>query len=355
MMPNPPRPAAPFATVVRLPHQWFVATRSSALHRRPVRTHLQGLPVVLFRGPDGRATALLDRCPHRNVPLSEGRVLQDGTLQCRYHGWCFDGSGACRAIPGRPGESDTPARRVPGFAVCEQDGFVWLWASPDEEPVGEPYRFPHLDARGYTHVRRSFEVASTLHAMIENTLDVPHTAFLHGGLFRNAGGAPPLEVVVRAGPTSVSAEYLGEPVPGGVLGRLLAPRGGVVAHVDRFLLPSIVQVEYRLGSSHLVTTSALTPLADFRTAVHTLGSFRLPVPGALLRPLVTPIAEHVFRQDAAMLRLQTESLQTFGTEHFASTELDAIGPAALKLLRQAAQGSVDPEGPVIERRFTLRL
>lgn len=344
-----------FSTVVRLPRQWFIAATTRALGKRPLRTRLQGLPVVLFRGSEGKAAALLDRCPHRNVPLSAGRVIGDGTLQCSYHGWCFDSAGACRAIPGQEGETDTPARRVPSFEARELDGFVWLWAKPDEVPTGEPFRFPHLGTPGYTHVRRSFEVESTLHAMIENTLDVPHTAFLHGGLFRNPGGAPPLEVVVRSGPISVSAEYLGEPVPGGVLGRLLAPKGGVVEHVDRFLLPSIVQVEYRLGRSHLVTTSALTPLEDFRTAVHTLGSFRLPVPGSLVRPFVTPIAEHIFKQDAAMLKLQTNTLRDFGAEHFVSTGLDAIGPAALKLLRKAAAGPVDDEGPVLERRFTLRL
>jgi len=351
----PPGPSRSFSTVVHLPDQWFVALASRALKTRPVHTRLQGLPVVLFRGVDGKAAALLDRCPHRNVPLSDGRVLPDGTLQCRYHGWCFDTGGACRAIPGREGESDTPARRVPGFAVREQDGFVWLWATPDATPVGEPFRFPHLDARGYTHVRRSNEVESTLHAMIENTLDVPHTAFLHGGLFRSPGGAPPLEVVVRSGPREVSAEFLGEPVPAGVLGRLLAPKGGVVEHVDRFLLPSIVQVEYRLGTSHLVTTSALTPLEDFRTAVHTLVSFRLPIPGAMIRPFVTPVAERVFKQDAVMLARQTRTIRESGGEHFVSTELDAIGPAALKLLRKAATGAVDPGGPVTERRFTLRL
>ena len=74
-----------------------------------------------------------------------------------------------------------------------------------------------------------------LHAALENTLDVPHTAFLHGGLFR--GGRPPvdIEVVVRHTADGVEAEYLGEPRPPGLAGRILAPEGGVVTHVDRFL------------------------------------------------------------------------------------------------------------------------
>ena len=37
----------------------------------------------------GAPGALLDRCPHRSVPLSFGKVA-DGRLQCGYHGWAFD-------------------------------------------------------------------------------------------------------------------------------------------------------------------------------------------------------------------------------------------------------------------------
>lgn len=36
---------------------------------------------------------------YRLVPLSEGRVEADGTLQCAYHGWRFDAEGTCTTIP----------------------------------------------------------------------------------------------------------------------------------------------------------------------------------------------------------------------------------------------------------------
>ncbi|VAI83220.1 unnamed protein product [Triticum turgidum subsp. durum] len=43
-----------------------------------------------------------DACPHRLAPLSEGRIDDKGRLQCVYHGWCFDGRGACKFIPQAP-------------------------------------------------------------------------------------------------------------------------------------------------------------------------------------------------------------------------------------------------------------
>ena len=43
---------------------------------------------------DGSVAALEDRCCHRAAPLSRG-VLEDGVVQCGYHGLEFDAAGAC--------------------------------------------------------------------------------------------------------------------------------------------------------------------------------------------------------------------------------------------------------------------
>jgi phenylpropionate dioxygenase-like ring-hydroxylating dioxygenase large terminal subunit len=353
-------PAAPFATVVRLPEQWFILCRSSELGRRPLARVLQGTPLALFRDGEGKARALLDRCPHRNVPLSNGKVAEGGWLECGYHGWCFDGAGACRKVPGLQGEPEASTRRVPAYATREQDGFVWVYSTADAAPAREPFRFPHLATPGYSSVFRRYRVAASVHALVENALDVPHTAYLHGGLFRTSKKSNPIEVVVRTRPDSVEAEYLGEPAPRGLIGKVLAPGGGVVTHFDRFLMPSVAQVEYRLGeTSHLYSTAAHTPVGDFDTEVWAVVTFRLPVPGWLVKPFVTPVVERIFAQDARMLAQQTRTLQAFGAEQYANTELDAIGPGALRLMRKAAQGGapeVDAEAAekVEERRFTMR-
>ena len=55
---------------------------------------------------DGTAVALEDRCCHRALPLSMGRVIGD-RLQCGYHGLEFDTTGACVAVPGQYHEIDT--------------------------------------------------------------------------------------------------------------------------------------------------------------------------------------------------------------------------------------------------------
>lgn len=347
----------PKTSVVKLPDAWFIACRARELKAgKPMPFTLQGTPLVLFRTVEGRPAALLDRCPHRNVPLSLGRVTKEGQLECAYHGWRFDGSGACRAVPGLVTEQDVAlkSRAAESYPAEESDGFIWVYSTPGPKPSTGPFRFPHLDDDRYSTVRRDFTVTSTMHAVIENTLDVPHTAFLHGGLFRTAEKKNEIEVVVRRHATHAEAEYLGEPAPKGLAGRLLAPQGGVVTHFDRFLLPSIAQVEYRLGEkSHLVTTSAMTPLDDYLTRVWAVVTFRLPIPHFLVRPFITPVAERIFQQDAVILRAQTDVIKKFGTERYTSTELDVLGHEIWRLMEQHAHHQAPPT-EVKEHRVKMR-
>ena len=342
------------ASVVKLPDAWFIACTSAALKARPLAITLQGTPLVLFRAVGGAPAALLDRCPHRNLPLSMGKVVDD-QLQCSYHGWCFDGAGQCRKVPGlvEEGEVGLKSRAAEAYAAREQEGYVWVYSTPGAEPQGHPYRFPHLADEGYSTVRREFTVDATVHAVVENALDVPHTAFLHGGLFRTAEKKNEIEVVVRRFATHAEAEYLGEPRPRGIAGRLLAPGGGVVQHFDRFLLPSTAQVEYRLGpDSHLLSTSLMTPVSDFVTRVFAAVTFKLPLPAWLVKPFLTPIALRIFAQDAVVLKEQTEAIRRFGGERFTSTELDVLGHEVWRLLKQASTGA--PPSAPHEHRVKMR-
>jgi phenylpropionate dioxygenase-like ring-hydroxylating dioxygenase large terminal subunit len=90
-----PPPTKAHVSVARPARWWYVACRSTALRRRPLARRLLGMPLVLFRDAGGQPAALLDRCPHRNLPLSLGRVLASGRLECAYHGWQLDASGRC--------------------------------------------------------------------------------------------------------------------------------------------------------------------------------------------------------------------------------------------------------------------
>ena len=267
-------------SAVNVSAAWYVACLSTTLKKDPlpVATVL-GTPMVLFRDGAGLPRAVMDRCPHRNIPLSLGRVV-DGELECAYHGWRFSGEGQCTRVPGLAEQSESRGRAVASWPVREQQGLIWVYGESVAPPDSEPYRFPHVDEGAFHVVYDQVEGQGTLHAVAENALDVPHTSFLHGGLFRQDKARRPIEVVVRRWSDRVEAQYIGEERPKGLIGSILAPGGGEVEHYDRFILPCIVQVEYRLSErSHIVVSTALTPIDDFRTQLFAVVCFRLPFLG----------------------------------------------------------------------------
>lgn len=326
------------ATLPRHRRAWYIVASSDELGDKPLARKIFGTPLVLFRDGGGTAGALLDRCPHRNVPLSLGSVHK-GQLECPYHGWRFDTGGTCRFVPSLVGESEGKGRRAPSFAAREQQGFVWIWAALDEEPTTDPHRFALAETPGYTTVRRQVEARGSLYSTLENALDVPHTAFLHRGLFRGESRNLHITARIKRSADRVEASYIGEPRPPGVIGRVLSPSGGMVTHTDRFIMPSIAQVEYAIGDeNHILVDSVMTPIDDFLTRIYAVVSFRLRIPGSLVKPFLEPLAMRVFNQDAEILAQQTDTIQRFGGEQFMSTELDVMGRHITRLLRAAERG-----------------
>ena len=139
-------------------------------------------PVVFFRDAQGALHALADRCPHRFVPLSMGRRKPDGTLECGYHGLCFDAEGACTHNPHGDGKIPAAAR-VKAFAVVERHGLIWWWggdaASADASRIPDfgflLQGYPESNVRGYLDSRCDYRL------IIDNILDATHADFVHAG------------------------------------------------------------------------------------------------------------------------------------------------------------------------------
>jgi phenylpropionate dioxygenase-like ring-hydroxylating dioxygenase large terminal subunit len=341
-------------SVARVPDGWYAICRSDDLGSKPLARAIFDLPVVLFRDASGRAAVLLDRCAHRNAPLSHGAVDEGGRLACPYHGWRFDGGGACREVPGLLDGSDLGGRGVPAFATREQDGFVWMWGRAEAEASGEPVRIPYVDDDDYLTVLREYDVECTLHAALENALDVPHTAFVHRGDFRGKGSRE-IDAVRRRIPGGIEVEYIGEPPLSGA-GTDAEGRPLVAQHWDRFFLPGVAQVEYRTGPDrHTISTLPHTPVSDFRTRFWLVSCWKIaPDRRDHMRPIIEKQLDTILNQDVEILRLQTERIRELGGESYRSTELDLMGPEILRLLRHAERGLSGDPGP-IDRRVRLRV
>jgi phenylpropionate dioxygenase-like ring-hydroxylating dioxygenase large terminal subunit len=121
---------------------WWPVALSADLGAQPLGVRLLDQPVVLWRHASGQAVAMADRCPHRGAQLSLGRVLGE-VIQCPYHGWTFEPSGACRAYPSQPGFTPGATSAACAYQAQEHEGLVWVQLQP-ARPRLTTQRRPHL-------------------------------------------------------------------------------------------------------------------------------------------------------------------------------------------------------------------
>jgi vanillate O-demethylase monooxygenase subunit len=166
---------------------WYVGALSEEVSATPLRRELFDEPVVLYRTAAGAPVALADRCPHRFVPLSMGKV-KGSELECGYHGLRFDSDGMCTANP--HGKQVIPARtRVRSYPILERLGFVWIWP-------GDPARADSALLPDYYFLKAGSGFASSLgmltidgnyQLLADNLLDLSHTEYLHPFIANSEG------------------------------------------------------------------------------------------------------------------------------------------------------------------------
>jgi phenylpropionate dioxygenase-like ring-hydroxylating dioxygenase large terminal subunit len=160
---------------------WHPIARPAEVTEQPRQFLLLGEPWVLYRA-GGRIVAFADRCPHRGTPLSLGRCTAE-VLQCAYHGWRYDATGACVEIPALgPGATLPPAARLsPPAGLVEAHGMVFL--APDE-PIAPLGAVPEADDPAFVAGELPTLVTrGNAGLLADNFLDVAHFPFVHAGTF----------------------------------------------------------------------------------------------------------------------------------------------------------------------------
>ncbi len=160
------------------PRGWYRIALSHELRRdRPSTIRALGRELVAFREAGGAARVLDAHCPHLGAHLGDGRIV-GGCVECPFHGWQFDGSGQCVAIPF--------ATRIPQRAttrtwpVVESGGVVFVWYHP--AGAAPDFALPELpeEAAGWSAplpFRR--RLRARLVDVKENIVDFAHFPQLH--------------------------------------------------------------------------------------------------------------------------------------------------------------------------------
>ncbi|HVO89469.1 MAG TPA: aromatic ring-hydroxylating dioxygenase subunit alpha [Casimicrobiaceae bacterium] len=175
-----------------LRNYWYVAAWNDEVTREPLARRVLGEEIVLFRRRDGSVVALEDRCAHRRLPLSAGRVIDD-TIQCGYHGLVYDCSGRCLKVPGMPHVDRIAVRAYP---VVERDRFVMVWmGEPSQADESRLVSFPRLSDPEWGVTKVRLHVKGNYLLIVDNLLDLSHVAYVHNSTIGNAAVAEEAEVI----------------------------------------------------------------------------------------------------------------------------------------------------------------
>jgi len=160
-------------------NQWYIVLDSRQVRERPIGVTRMGEKLVFWRDGKGRVACFRDRCAHRGVALSAGKVLPNGRLQCPFHGFEYDPSGRVTAIPANSRSSPVPERfRVHAYPTHEAHGFIWIWWGDDPPADLQPPRF-FDDLDGFRWGQSIDPWDAHYSRVIENQLDPIHLPFVH--------------------------------------------------------------------------------------------------------------------------------------------------------------------------------
>lgn len=162
-----------------IPNQWYVVLDSSQIRDKPVGVTRMGEKLVFWRDEQGKVNCLSDRCVHRGVSLSGGKIVNNH-LQCPFHGFEYDVSGRVVFIPANGKASPVPkAFKVKQYPVHEEKDFIWIWWGQAPPENLEP---PHFfdDIQDYLSYGKVYDPWKAHYSrVIENQLDVVHLPFIH--------------------------------------------------------------------------------------------------------------------------------------------------------------------------------
>lgn len=137
--------------------------------------------IAVYREESGALGALENRCAHRQLPLSCGRV-EGQRLVCQYHGWKYEGSGRCAEISHElgKGREKMPKIAIRSYPIKERYGLIWIF--PGDPALAESTPLPEIPELSGPDPWPIAPIDVTIGAhfsmIVENVCDFNH-AYLH--------------------------------------------------------------------------------------------------------------------------------------------------------------------------------
>jgi phenylpropionate dioxygenase-like ring-hydroxylating dioxygenase large terminal subunit len=310
------------------PDCWYAAGFPDEFGRALVGRTFLGEPVVLFRTEAGELVALEDRCSHRRLPLSVGRLKGD-TVECGYHGLVYDCSGACIKVPG---QDDVPrTARLKRYPVADMHGYSWIW-------IGDPGRADRRSIPDYSRLsvpelgrhRIALHVEANYQLIIDNLLDLSHLPYVHGTTTGNLPVSESASVKTERHGNTVQVKRWAENVePAPTFVQFGGYQGKVdIWQISQFQPPCYIRVSYGSGPTgtgipegdaiwepghwgfqvfHGITPETETTTHQFRYILHEKGSADAATIAEFYRQ-----NDQIINEDRVIFAIQQKALSTTG-------------------------------------------
>ncbi len=275
--------------------EWFaVANLAEVPHDRPLGVQLLGRSVVLWRS-GSRVLAWEDLCVHRGTRLSLGKV-ENGCLQCPYHGWTYNADGRCVRIPAHPGL--VPPARAQTKAYACREAYGWVWVAL-EEPRGDVPHFPEWGAPDFRNlVRGPYRVRAQAPRIVENFLDLAHFAFVHPGILGDEKRPEIGKYTVSLTEAGVEATDIEVWQPDGAG----TGEGAMVQYTYKVVHPLVAYLAKQAGDVTITLMLSTTPVDERET----LAWLNMAVRNAdfIPDPALIEYVDRIFLQDVPIVESQ---------------------------------------------------
>lgn len=302
---------------------WYLLAPSKQIKHKLRRFYLFGQPIVCFRDQEGNCHAYLDYCPHRGVPLSNGRLINN-QIECGYHGWRFSSEGYCQHIPSLNCAQPFQLKSV-ALQECDDHVFVSLHSQPQALPV-------QLVMADYKHFYWCKSISSTLIDLVENFLDATHTPFIHRGLVRSPKNKQTISADVVRSDNTVTITYTGEQKQHGLISRLFEKGRSFSQAV--FYAPNIAEISYYNNAAMTLKIRAyITPTQGDKFNLHVFFYIKQNIWSHIKYILGYPFLYITYLQDKRILQSQlTNQAQIGSSFHPIYCQSDLIRPHLYDLL-----------------------
>lgn len=293
-----------------LKNVWYMGMPSRDLKKSAMKSIvIMNNPILFYRDSKGQVFALRDICPHRGIPLSYGRLIDD-QVECPYHGWKFDCTGSCTEIPSLvPGQDLDPKKiKVRSYPVIEQQGIIWVFYGDKDFPIEKAPTPPVLTALPMDAQPKILEIVTfpchVDHAII-GLMDPAHGPYVHKSWFWRSSKSmiakkkkfAPVNYgfqMVRHKPSANSKAY-----------KIF---GGERTTEITFTLPGVRVEHITMGEKSFYSFTGITPVSETETRIHQMCYWNIPMLN-VLKPFVHEFAKVFLHQDMMAVTQQQDGLK----------------------------------------------